>query len=260
MWAFYFTYCWLASSFCGNCWTVRTVRLLEPSVQAMPAVVSYTIQIFQFVINLCFADRTASSMTASRNEESWWTRLVDSSQDDDSSDDSTITPQTQVRLGGSPRAISRGSSDLTRSSARITGQNNRQSSSSFMSGVFQNLHRRFSMYNRRPRGHSLWLPGNRDSDDWRRCHGMSSNEYEKTKRRIRQIMRFAQQDADDDVHTRVSFPEVSHTSKLDELLDFFLNCTALTGSETHLQKEARKGSEKSFLFHMCLRSCERCTI
>ena len=149
-------------------------------------------------------------MSSSTSEDhSWWRGLVDSSEDD-SSDDS-IRPQFQFPLSSSPRAISRSAPDYSRSSARSTAQS--RQTSSLQPGFFQTLHRHFNMYNRRPRGHSLWLPGNRDSDDWRRCHGMSSNDYEKTKRRIRQIMRFAQQDADADVKNRISFPEVSDMSK-----------------------------------------------
>ena len=61
------------------------------------------------------------------------------------------------------------------------------------------VHRRVNMNNKRPRGHELWLPGNRDLEDWNRCHGMSNRDYERTKRRIRQIMRFAEEDANDDI-------------------------------------------------------------
>ena len=34
----------------------------------------------------------------------------------------------------------------------------------------------------------LWLPGNRSPEEWRSCHGMSCDLYEKTREKIREIM------------------------------------------------------------------------
>ena len=34
----------------------------------------------------------------------------------------------------------------------------------------------------------LWLPGNRSPEEWRLCHGMSCDLYEKTQEKIREIV------------------------------------------------------------------------
>ena len=133
-------------------------------------------------------------MSASTGEDgSWLRRLVQSSESDSSdSTRSHIRVPLRASLSAVGRTLPRSPSN-TRSNPRGI----------IPSGM--NIHRRIIMYSKRPRRPELWLPGNRDSDDWRRCHGMSNKEYERTKRRISQIMRFAEEDADEDLRSSVKF-------------------------------------------------------
>ena len=143
-------------------------------------------------------------MGGSSTEEGPWRRFSD-----DSSRSFSFIPDIRRRFMTAYRS-------LHGTMSRFLG-NGRQrdavTNSNAQSNVGLNQHRRINMYNRRPRGHELWLPGNRDEDDWRRCHGMSNSDYKKTKRRIRQIMRFAEEDAEEDSRRTstmaVGFPTVS---------------------------------------------------
>ena len=139
-------------------------------------------------------------MSASTSEDgSWLTRLVQSSEGDSSdSTRSHIRVPLRASVSAVGRTVPRAPSN-TRSNLRSNSRSNTRGTLPWGT----NIHRRIMMYNMRPRRPQLWLPGNRDADDWRRYHGMSSKEYERTKRRISQIIRFAEEDADDEIRSSV---------------------------------------------------------
>ena len=129
---------------------------------------------------------------SSTEEDSWWRFNNGYSSDDNVGSRFSIFPNIRRSFLSATRSLQR-TIDRFRSNGGqrdVAGDNRR-------SNVY--VHRRVNMNNQRPRGHELWLPGNRDIEDWNRCHGMSNRDYERTKRRISQIMRFAEEDADDDI-------------------------------------------------------------